>query len=629
MAEDGSTDGMDSRKADFPYPFIAVILSSFFIPLLLIVTYQSSFQLRPRVVVYHMVVVSALIAAEIALGILLLAIPPIRQSKATSYVLAGCWGLLFVFFYFSYLLAFAGQLFVGRVITFPMFLAYLADLNDTVAALSVAPVIAYLLLFFIPIALVFALILIRHPILKATLYLRDEVASYNFNNPPLGIKVKLVASIFSIGFVAGTLAFNSPSLILATYLHQEEPLARVFLYRPIMGRGHDHGSWFESSEIRDSYPDNIAFNRKNVILIIIDSLRADYLDLDRPGAPDFPFLGKWFSRGTLTKVDLAFSTSSMSFPSILSILRSKSWSNIGYSNFALNELLKDQGYKVNFILSGDHTNYYDLKRYYGESVDVYFDGENSERYSGNDDRVLFEGLDQISHFQNNPSFFYFFLMSVHALGLRQDEFKEFGPATSEFKINPRHGPFQRHPAKYENHYKNGVIQAKSYLEKLLGQLQEKGYLENSIVVITADHGESMSTGHGRDLYTDQILIPLLIYDDEKIDYKNTFLATHVDIAPTIVDRLGLPIPGSWEGRSLLSENPKEFSFHQVNEVFAVIHKKGDEVYKYISSAEKGGELYELTRDLWEEANLVETIDPEYLDLLRAQMTMFNGGSAQD
>ena len=57
-------------------------------------------------------------------------------------------------------------------------------------------VLPYLLLFFIPIALVFALILIRHPILKATLYLRDEVASYNFNNPPLGIKALGPRSFF-------------------------------------------------------------------------------------------------------------------------------------------------------------------------------------------------------------------------------------------------------------------------------------------------------------------------------------------------------------------------------------------------------------------------------------------------
>ena len=135
----------------------------------------------------------------------------------------------------------------------------------------------------------------------------------------------------------------------------------------------------------------------------------------------------------------------------------------------------------------------------------------------------------------------------------------------------------------------------------------------------------MSIGHGGDVRTDQILIPVLIYDDETIEYKNTFLATHVDIAPTIVDRLGLPVPKSWEGKSLLSEDPKEFSFHQMGEFAAIIHRKGSKLYKYIASSKsEEEELYELASDLWEEVNLIGTIDQDYLNMLRNQMRTFKG-----
>ena len=313
---------MDSKQADFPRTFAALGLSSFLIPLLLIIVYQRSFELGSRVIVYHMLLVSALIAAQIALGILLVSIPPFSQFKGTSYLIAGCWGLLYVFYYFSYLLAFGGQLTVGMVITFPMFLAYAADLNETAAALSVTPALAYLILFFVPAAFVLASILLRNPILEGTRYLRNEISSYSFDSPPLHIKVKLVTIIFVAGFLAGALPFVRPSLVRRSYFYQQEPVVRVFSHSYILGLY--LGSSAESRKIRESYPKDVSFNKRNVILIVIDSLRADYLSIYGFQNPITPFLNRLYASGALRKVDLAFSTSSTSFAGILSILRSKS-----------------------------------------------------------------------------------------------------------------------------------------------------------------------------------------------------------------------------------------------------------------------------------------------------------------
>ena len=51
---------------------------------------------------------------------------------------------------------------------------------------------------------------------------------------------------------------------------------------------------------------------------------------------------------------------------------------------------------------------------------------------------------------DDPSFFFFFLMSVHRLGKRHEEFRRFEPATNWLYT---------HQTLYENHYKNGIIQA--------------------------------------------------------------------------------------------------------------------------------------------------------------------------
>ena len=71
----------------------------------------------------------------------------------------------------------------------------------------------------------------------------------------------------------------------------------------------------------------------------------------------------------------------------------------------------------------------------------------------------------------------------------------------------------------------------------------------------------------------------------------------VDIAPTILDRLGLPIPASWEGESLLPPSPQRFTHHQTYFLpnrFAVLYRDGDSLFKFIATPQYGKEeLYDL------------------------------------
>tara|TARA_B110000879_G_C11119559_1_gene491142 strand:- start:988 stop:1632 length:645 start_codon:yes stop_codon:yes gene_type:complete len=209
-------------------------------------------------------------------------------------------------------------------------------------------------------------------------------------------------------------------------------------------------------------------------------------------------------------------------------------------------------------------------------------------------------------------------MSAHQMGLKLDKYKKFLPANAG-KLNIEN---------YTNRYDNGIIQTDDYLNQIFKTLSNKGYLQNSIVVLTADHGEALGEraefSHGKNVYTDQILIPILIYDSDTVQYKNTKYATSLDIAPTIVDRLGLPIPESWEGNSLFSKNPSEFTFHQIREHYAVIHTKENLRFKYVYNSKKHEEeLYDLNTDLYETKNIIDSVDIEYLISLRNQLSQFS------
>ena len=131
------------------------------------------------------------------------------------------------------------------------------------------------------------------------------------------------------------------------------------------------------------------------------------------------------------------------------------------------------------------------------------------------------------------------------------------------------------------------------------------------MIVTGDHGEGLGErhwSHGWDLYNEDIRIPLLLYDVPATTYPDLGFAAQVDIAPTILDRLGVPIPASWEGRSLLAPILTRFTYHQTYFLpnrFAVLYRDEQALFKFIATPQYGKEeLYDLARDRGEVRNLV-------------------------
>lgn len=379
----------------------------------------------------------------------------------------------------------------------------------------------------------------------------------------------------------------------------------------------------EDARVRREYAAPRSFDRKNVIIIIVDCLRADHLRAYGYERDTTPFLTKLFDDGRLKRVRFAVSTCSETACGVLSTFASKNYSSLTPGNFKLYDLLFDQGYKVWFVLSGNHTAFYDLKRSFGESINLYFDGSRAQRYPPNDDRLIFEGLERVPDFAGAPSFFYFHLMSAHPLGVRREEYERYRP--SAYKAMGellRNG--QRDGVLMANGYDNGVLQADDTIRQIFDNLERKGYLENSVVVILGDHGQSFGShnhyGHTQYLYQEDIAIPILIYDDSKVEYANLEFGGQIDVAPTILERLGIPVPATWDGQSLLKPDRKRYSYHQTSNTKwwrAVLFHTDKSIYKYLRHmTENREELYELTSDPREIHNLITTADPSLVSHLK-------------
>ena len=94
----------------------------------------------------------------------------------------------------------------------------------------------------------------------------------------------------------------------------------------------------------------------------------------------------------------------------------------------------------------------------------------------------------------------------------------------------------------------------SQLGVLLVTLEAKGLLDESLVVFVSDHGEEFldhdSVLHGYTLYEEQLRIPLMIRHPELPARRVSRLSRQVDVLPTLLELLGIPIPEPVQGESL-------------------------------------------------------------------------------
>jgi arylsulfatase A-like enzyme/Tfp pilus assembly protein PilF len=163
----------------------------------------------------------------------------------------------------------------------------------------------------------------------------------------------------------------------------------------------------------------------------------------------------------------------------------------------------------------------------------------------------------------------------------------------------------------EKPYWGEVAATDSYLAPLLGPILE-GQEPSTLVIVTADHGESLGEHgeltHGLFAYEATLKVPLLVWGPRIAPARDARPARHVDIVPTVLAYLGLGREASLPGRSLLAPPPPpgETSYFEslstsLNRGWAPLRGLLRERKKLIDLPLP--ELYDLARDPKEESNL--------------------------
>ncbi len=113
-------------------------------------------------------------------------------------------------------------------------------------------------------------------------------------------------------------------------------------------------------------------------------------------------------------------------------------------------------------------------------------------------------------------------------------------------------------------YASEVSYADHYIGQVLGYMARRGMLQNTIVVLTADHGEELGERgdswpngdywlHGDDLHSAGIQVPLIIHDPRSSRGHQLLSPPiqHIDLMPTILDLVGLTKPRGLQGESVV------------------------------------------------------------------------------
>lgn len=161
-----------------------------------------------------------------------------------------------------------------------------------------------------------------------------------------------------------------------------------------------------------------------------------------------------------------------------------------------------------------------------------------------------------------------------------------------------------------NRYLNALRHTDIALGNLLRQLRERGLAEDTLVIVVGDHGEAFGQHgqqtHASRIYEENLHVPLILINPRLFNgAEDPVIGGLLDIAPTTMDLLGLPVPESWQGRSLFSRerSPRVYFFTPWSD-FLFGYREGEWKYIFNATANKY-EAYNLKTDPRELRNLAD------------------------
>jgi len=325
-------------------------------------------------------------------------------------------------------------------------------------------------------------------------------------------------------------------------------------------------------------------HQPDVLLIVIDTLRADRLGAcgNRDGLT--PFLDELAARATVYQ--RAYAPAPWTNPSVASLWTSRHPSQHGVVSFAsvledgavtLAERLREAGYAT----AGFSANpLIDLPSGLGQGFDVYdaappqdADVPEFRRVPPRADALAAQALawlDARRATPERPAFLYLQLMETHtpyappadllASRFAPGALPDLESVASQMLLANTYRPAPGAVSLFQTLYDLEVRSADRELRALFAALEQRGFLRDAVVVVTADHGDEFGEhgifGHGTTLFEPAIRVPLLVVAPGQTRHRDVLQPVSlIDVAPTVLAWARTPVPAQFAGRVLPDAGP--------------------------------------------------------------------------
>ena len=290
----------------------------------------------------------------------------------------------------------------------------------------------------------------------------------------------------------------------------------------------------------------------NVLLLTVDTLRADHLEPYGYGRPTSPGLDAFAE--TARVFDRAQATSSWTLPGLASLFTGHYTSTHGCWRFdsrlddsfhTLAEILRDAGYDTAAVASHVFlgTDYGLHQGFVHYDEDLVHSVAASHRAISSP-AVTEKGLRFLEHkaamAAEGPWFLWLHYFDPHDVYQAHEGYAETFGAERDVDL-----------------YDGEIAFTDAHLARVLEAVDRLGLADDTLVVFTADHGEEFGDHggekHGHTLYRELVRVPLLIRAPGFPPGRSDSLVSGVDLLPTVLELAGLRPPLPVVGRSLVPE----------------------------------------------------------------------------
>ena len=395
----------------------------------------------------------------------------------------------------------------------------------------------------------------------------------------------------------------------------------------------------------------------NIILIVVDCLRADHLSSYGYSRETSPNMDDAAAAGIFYKN--AYGCAAWTKPAVASLFSALYPNKHNTINgedalpdqlLTLAEILKNNGYNTGFFNGGNSN--------VGGKLNFY-QGFNSIFEPAHWGMILTDQfLTHLSGIEDEKFFAYIHYMDLHLPYNRNEYNNVFSEKVENYLLMPHYiklqpvreataaGAFPEKDRQYLTALYDGQIRyVDGAIKKIMSTLKEKNLLEKTIVIITSDHGEELwdhkNFEHGHTLYNELLHVPLFITGGK---FKPSVIETPVsiiDIFPTILDLAHIPYKKfKIDGRSLLKlrRRPlfamgtffKEEKYCLIKKNLKLIFNSGKTTSKRPLvgySSEEKFELFNLQNDPTEQHNLSNGMQQDIRKMMKELVKFINVPSA--